>query len=428
MVFACSYGTDWLGINFLVILAMFLLISFLYLLSRILPAYVRGRFTSLTKVEITQIFISVFILIALASVTNMLCNGPSSYVATLIETTSQGVAVGFPQSHTSTVPFPALVSPVVPSADVNDPFLFSESYVSSYAFEIGPELGIQVYAYSYTFSILSGLWYVVGDIVTNLIPAQFFPPFLNRTVALPGGVQMTFASYPGIDVGIPYGMLSNVFLDYLSPLVIVGIGIMLVQYLVLIIADTWAFSVILPIALIVRTLAFSGGWLRNAANSLLAIAIALYIIYPVMIIFDAYMVHWIFTICAGGVVSASCNPGAVFLQATYTHDTLQGVVNPVGAETINLYGIGIPISDTSILGSVISIGAQVGQAVTGVFGYGADQTIVSVQTVILEVSEFLFIVIVMFAINLTVTVGFSMGLAKALNNGIEGAASFWSSL
>jgi hypothetical protein len=43
-------------------------------------------------------------------------------------------------------------------------------------------------------------------------------------------------------------------------------------------------------------------------------------------------------------------------------------------------------------------------------------------------SQFIFTAIFMFGINLAVTLGFAIGLAKGLNSGVEGAGSFWSSI
>lgn len=422
MAFVCSYGTSWLGINSLVILMSLSVVIVVYMLSRFLPANTRAKLTGITKIELTQILISVFILTILVSITSALC----------LTTVSIGEAASSPNSivssYTSAVPFPALETPnVVVAAQTGDPFTYAESYTGNYAFNIGPNLAIQIYSYSYSFAIVSLIWYQVGDVLSDILPA------LNPVNTGPVSISLPL----GIDLGIPYGTLSDVFIDILAPLTVLGIGIMLAQYILLVLSESIAFLVILPVALVLRSVAFSGGALRSAANSILAIAIAIYIIYPVMVVFDSYIVHWMFTEC-NGVATVSCNPSAVYLQATYSHEILcsltsygtayQNCVIPEQSYPTSLTLQSGATFNFNMFAYAIDSITSIGNFFSGLFGYNGETTVLAVQYVILELSEFLFIVIVLFAINLTVTVGFSIGLTKALNNGIEGAASFWTNI
>ncbi len=50
------------------------------------------------------------------------------------------------------------------------------------------------------------------------------------------------------------------------------------------------------------------------------------------------------------------------------------------------------------------------------------------QQLITAVGQYFFVAVVLFAVNIAITAGFAMGLTKALNSGVEGAASFWSAL
>jgi hypothetical protein len=416
-MFACDYGTGWLGINSVVILVAFFVITLVYLLSRALPVATRAKITGVVKIELTQVLISVFILVVLFSITSALC----------LTTISIGQMVAQPppqQQYSSQVPFPALQVPTVSAATIatGDPFAYSESYVGNYAFYIGPSLGIQVYAYSYSYSILAGVWSNIGGSVASaLSPLSLFSgSFLSVTTPV------------AIDLGIPYSILGDLYLDIFGPLVILGIGIMLMQYLVLIASQYAAFAIILPIALVMRSVAFSGGTLRSGANSILAVAIGLYIIYPVMIVFNSYIIHWMFTSCIGGVVTTSCNPSALYLQQnTYNHDSISMLLLAGKSQTLNYNVYGIPISLPTfqdIVGDFQLAYGSAANGLTSIFGYNGDQATLGIQGILLEISEYMFVVIVLFAINLTVTVGFSMGLTKALNGGVEGAASFWGSL
>lgn len=398
------------------------MISLVYLLSRILPTHVRAMLTGVTKIEITQVFISVFILVILFGTTTYLCSAVTSI--------SQSVAQPIPivPSVNSTVPFPALETPnVTTAAETGDPFAFAESYTGNYAFNIGPNLAIQTYAYSYSFAILSAIWTQAGSLISSIV-GDFNP--VNNAALGPFQVNVSFPV--GIDLGVAYGILSALFLDVLSPLIILGIGIMLLQYLFLVISQATAFVLILPVALVMRSIAFSGANLRPAANSLLAIAIALYIIYPLMIVFNSYVLHWMFTPCnaATQLNPLSCNPSALYLQYTYDHDNLEGVLgNQCTATSFSIFGLPIAVpSCGSALGYLESLPGVLANTFSAIVFYTGDETILGIQYILLEISEFMFIVIVMFAIDITVTLGFAMGLTRALNGGIEGAASFWSNI
>ncbi|MFI5412807.1 MAG: hypothetical protein ACHQX1_02860, partial [Candidatus Micrarchaeales archaeon] len=154
----CDYGTSWLGVNALIIMGSFLVIVVVYLLSRSLPSNTKAKITGITKIEITQVFISIMILLILFSVTSALC----------LTTVSVANSVAQPNSITQTysasgIPFPALQTANVYTASLTgNPFTYAESYTGNYAFNIGPNLGIQVYAYSYSFTVMSLIWYTIG--------------------------------------------------------------------------------------------------------------------------------------------------------------------------------------------------------------------------------------------------------------------------
>ena len=48
------------------------------------------------------------------------------------------------------------------------------------------------------------------------------------------------------------------------------------------------------------------------------------------------------------------------------------------------------------------------------------------EQLVINLSELVFQGVVLFAINVAITIGFAMGLTRALNAGVEGAGSFWS--
>ena len=187
-----------------------------------------------------------------------------------------------------------------------------------------------------------------------------------------------------------------------------------------------------------RSLGFAGANLRYAANSLLAIAIALYIIYPTTVVLDSYFIHWLFTPCpAGGINTAACNPDAGYLLVTYSHDNLNNMFsNNAGCSGPSLtlpggYTFHVLPCGSGFFGFIVQLQNSFSSSLGGLFGIvnsSGDQLVQGVQFMVLSISEFMFIVVLLFAMNIMITLGFAMGLAKALEQGVEGAASFWSAV
>ncbi|MCL5430045.1 MAG: hypothetical protein M1504_01040 [Candidatus Marsarchaeota archaeon] len=410
MPLTCAYGTDWLPVNIIIILLTFLIVSGIYMLSRFFPSSFKGKLVSIVKQEISTALISVIILLVIFSFSNLLC-GVTSSIAQQIQSSSVT-----PSQQPATIPFPALTLPSVPTT--SDPFQYSESYVGNYAFGVGPILASQIYGYSYTYGIEQGVWTQFGYYLTGLLPS--LTPVDYETPAL--GLKISFPL--GVDLGVPYGILSNLLLDVFSPFVVLGIGMMLVQFVLLVIIENYAFAVILPIAIMMRAIPLSTGHLRNAANAVLAIAIALYLIYPAMVVFDTYALNWLFTPCLTGT-QLNCNPTAVYVQGVYRVDPLDNVF--ASSQSTSIHGVSVPLGqsiENFFAGAPIGIINSIG----GISGMNGDQAVIGLQSIILKVSEYLFAVIVMFAINFSVTLGFAMGLTKALNSGVEGASQFWGNL
>ncbi len=382
----CDYGTSWLGINGIVILISILIITLVYLLSRTLPSNTKAKITGITKTELTQIFISIFILALLFAVTSSLCSATSSISNTIAQMT-QTIKTAAPTFGycNNGIPCPALAQPVIPLSAQSDPFSYSESYIGQYAFNIGPLLGIQVDAYSYAFGLISLMWYTVYTQLSDVIPTFQIPPECADSVGQVTGV--CFELPINADLGAPYSILTDAFIDAYAPLTTLGIAIMLVQYLILAMSQLAAFTVLLPVALVLRSLAFSGGTLRLAANSVLAASIALYIIYPVMIVFDSYAIAWMFTPCippaTGGaqVVTATCNPSFNYLDVSYTPDTF-GNLNPPVAGSMTVFGVQLPNifaqSPSAVIGTLTSLFGQSADSITNTLGFDGNDTIQSV--------------------------------------------------
>ncbi len=410
MVFSCAVyngtinnGTlTWLDINLIVILASFLVIGAIYMISRVLPDSTKAKLTGIMKIEITQVFISVIVILILLAFSNLGCS--------LVQSLTTGAGSSNPQAAvipTNPGPIPCPTN-TIQIAPTSDPFQYAEQYTGTLAFTRGPDLAIQVYADQITFSVISGIWTAIGQILSDFIPEA-------QAASESGFISVTIPV--GLDLGIAYGLLSDLYVDLFIPLIMVGVVSQFVQYIGLIAMNALAFSILLPIALVMRSFAFTGSGLRIAGNSLLAIAIAGYLIYPLTVAFDNYAISWIFTECNG--VTSNCNPSAVYLCSTYGHEN----INAQTQASAGGYG---PIGN--ILFGVAAIPVGVSSFFSSIVGLSGNGMITQIQLVVNSIAEFLFTSLVMFAINISITIGFAMGLAKALNNGIEGASSFWGAI
>ncbi len=379
-----GYVTDWNFIAFLVILMSLLGIALLYALSNFLPASTRAKIRGLVRTEITQIILSGLIIVLLISATSVACDVTQN----------------------------------------TDPFSFATNYVGELitgppgnGFMGGIQLITGLFSYSFAYSIVSGIWQGAGDLVSSYLTGG--GSGINTPV-------FSIAPAPGLDLGIPYGALSTLYIDFFFPFALVGISLMFVQYLVLVISQAAAFSIVLPIGLIMRSFAFAGQGLRNAANAVIAIAIALYIIYPLTVAFDAYSITWIYTQCTGGLQPPACNPSANFL----TFATDLNVNRFLSQDTI---GTGC-ISTGSYAGNFCSMSpSSAFSFFSGEFStilplIYPGNAIAGAENITVALAEYLFAAIFMLGINLAIVLAFASGLTHALDYGIEGAASFWSSL
>ncbi len=385
----------WLNINVIVLLATAAAIALVFMLGRFLPDRAKGRITGIIRSEISQLVISCIVLAALVGLSSTACSAVNAVATNLQQYPSAT------QYQAGPVPCPANIISIPPS----DPFTYTETYLSTLGFGLGPSLASEIFSVSYDFGLDSAEATVRSQIL-NLIPTA--------------GIQGPFGlSFPiGYNLGSAFSKVSADLLDVLLPLVLSSIAVADVQYIALIGIQALAFTILLPVALAMRSAAFMGPGLRVAANSLLALAIAAYMIYPMTVAFDHYALSWMFTQCSGGQGASTCNPSATYLCTSYN----SGVnFNQIG-NLVSTYWdqLNVPIIG-NVGGVVINAGAN--------YLFADASSSASAMTVlIVSVSEYLFTTVLMFVLNLLITVGFAMSLSRALSSGTEGAASFWSSI
>ncbi len=370
-----DYTNDWLPINYLVIIIGFMLIAVLYAIGRALPPKTRSAITGMTKIEMTQLLISALIIVMLMFFSSAACNISSSISQQLT-----GTSLG--------------------------PFTYADYYIGNLSTNTGLKLLTNIYSDSISFSIDARVY--------SYLAAQLSGKLGTPKIPIGPGASLTVVE--GYDLSIGYYLIADLYMALFSPLLVITIGMLFLQYLALPLIKLTAFALLLPVAIIVRSVAYTGAGgsgLRNAANAILAIAIALYIIYPVTIALDAYMVHWIFS---------TQNPLYPYLNMGFT---LTQLPSSFFSSTASSSSISLPFGiaampTLSLLSGVSSLG------LTGLYN---PYTPVTVSNQIIDLmAQFIFVGVILFALNIAITMAFAMSLAKALNTGIEGAASFWSNL
>jgi len=374
------YISGWLPATYIVILFGFLVVAAVYMVSRLMPTSVSSKLREITKVEITQIVLSIFIILILLSVTSAACNVSSSLgrqvLANAGVTSNSGVS----------------------------PFQYADYYIGTLALNHG----INLLGYIYTTSIG---YAIEARVITALSQ--------DLSVSPDVGSIISFKISYGHDLGTLYGALSDVYIDALSPILVITIGMLFLQYLALPLLEFTAFTVILPVALLIRLIPYGGTGLKNASNAILAIAIAAYIIYPLMIAFDSYMVYWIYsptlnpaygcTNCLSSAYTLPSIPSSSFLSTSVTSST-NNALGTIGSSL----GISVPATNNLLS--------------TSFFSSLSINPEPKVAYITQEMSQFIFVAVFLFGLNLAVTLGFAMGLARGLNVGVEGATSFWGSL
>ena len=231
---------------------------------------------------------------------------------------------------------------------------------------------------------------------------------------LPFGIKII--PFIGEGLSTDYAALSGLYIDIFAPITTVAIGALFIQYVGLPLLEFTAFTVILPVAITMRSLGFLGPKLRSAANAVLAIAIAAYLLYPLTVAFDAYAINYIFS-AANPLYGCTNCLSSIYVINPITptqFSTIFGTTSTTGLFTVN------PNSVTSFLTSVLPL---------SFLESALPSTVVSqVLTTTSNMAVFLFESVFMFGINLAITIGFAIGLAKGLDNGLEGVPNLWSGI
>jgi hypothetical protein len=387
---ASNYANGWIGINLLIVLMSMMIVSAVYAISRFLPGHTRGRITEMTRSEITQSLISVLIIAILIGSAQVACDA----TATIGKTVLSSIQPALPASQTSM-----------------SPFAYADYYVGHLALQNGISVLTSIYAQSITYAIQANIYGAVGGLLSSLPVGNLLTTGIASSVLQSDGTPINYLTIQilmPLNFNIVLRILSDAYLALYAPFATMTIGALFVQYLAIPLMQYTAFVVVLPVALAMRSISFSGNTLRNTSNAVLAIAIAAYIIYPLTVLFDSYVVYWMW--------SAALNPSAQYLTLAYNLNSLDisnfYSQNPTTVQSVSTFVASALQNTGSNVWSLIDPSGIINES----------------KSTIDALAELMFQGIVLFAMDLAITIGFAIGLSKALNAGIEGAGSFWSNL
>lgn len=364
---------NWIGINFLVILLSFTIAGVVYSLSNLFPVSTKEKMKGAAKFEAFQGLISIAIIIVLIAFSSVTCN----IGADLTVSSAQVI-----------------------NATYQNPMQFAESYIGNLMFSQGLSLFSQIYTESVLLAINANLASIIDEALENLVE---------------GFLSISFS--PGL-MGTLYGFSGALGATF-EPLIVVSFGVLFMIYLLLPMIQSLALTVIVPLALIMRSIPFAGPKLRESSDTFLSLAVGFYFILPLAILMNSYLIHWVYTPC-NATTGALCNPYSQFTSAyqlnqVNTNQLFNTPPQQLGSAKTPLGNIFSSISiPSSFLSSSIAQSGGILGGLAGVLAATYDLPQIMV-TYSLKTAEYVFNAVFLIGLDLAITLAFSQGLTKGLN-------------
>jgi hypothetical protein len=386
-----NYVNSWLWVNILVLVVSLMAIAVAYSLSSFLPASTRSKMRGFVRFEMIQMIISICIIAALLAFSAAACN----------------ISTGVSQSVSKTT---------------MDPFQYADYYIGAVSLNTGLNLLSNIYATSVAYSIDATVMrtlpaayqrYVIQNgngFPFNIPIIQWILGKSNGLPFLPGLCNgKNFCDWeriPSIDFAQFYTLFSEIYLAVYSPIILIAVGMLFIQFLALPVMQFTAFTVVLPVAIGMRSLSFFGSSLGDASNALIAIAVAFYIIYPMTVAFDSTVIAYVFS---------PSNPAAQYAGTAFTVNQVTpfSFFQQQGVGPNN--GLGL-LSNSLISDSFIN-GYNFYLPLFGLMN--------SVHYYTNNMAQFIYQAILLFALNITITVGLAVSIYKGLRSGLGEAGRFW---
>lgn len=373
---------SWIQINLLVVILSFSVSALVYTFSNFFPTSMRTKMQGAAKYEAFQGIVSIAIIIVLIAFSSITCQAGEALTAS-----------SAPVIHTT----------------YQNPMQFAEAYIGNLMFTRGLSLFSQIYSESVLLAVNANIASTIEEALEEFTVNQY--------------LSISFS--PGL-VGTLFGFSGALGATF-EPMIVVCFGVLFMIYLLLPMIEALALTVIVPIALIMRSIPFAGPKLRESSDTFLALAIGFYFILPLALLMNSYIISWIYAPCTAS--STLCNP---YNQYTAPYQLAQVSTNQLfntPPQTLTsgsspLSGIKIPASFFST--SVANEGGILGglKAVLEItFNLPSIMVEYSLKT-----AEYVFEGVVLIGLDLAITLAFAQGLTKGLNSvgKMVGVGPFWS--
>ena len=369
----CSLGGlnsyNWIGVNSIVIMLSLSIASLAYVIANLVGTQDANKIKGYIRYEYVQAVIAIAIIVIVLAISSTVCN-------LSVSLTPNGQA----------------------------PFAFAQNYVGTLLFVHGTGLITQMYAASVQYTVF-------GNVI-DFFSSEVASSLQKALVTLPSFAGVSITLSPGGAFASTFNSYASILTDEYTPLVIATFGMLFIQYIILPLISGSALVIVLPIALIMRSLSFTGPRLRNTADSFIAIALAFYFIFPLTFVMDQGIMNWLY--CANGA-TGTCNPYAAYAGA-YTSPTISESSLFANNPTPLPSWLDLPSTFYQGTFSSLFFDSQTGNSnpITSVIY--APTAIVGFAD---EVSQYIFQGIVLMALNTAITIVFAIGLTKGLSESLN---------
>jgi hypothetical protein len=381
---SCTLATininNWIGVDALIVLATLSVGAIIYSLSGLLPNPMRDRLKGAVRIEYTEGFFSIVLIASLVSMAYAACGA--------------GAALSG-----------------LPSGDYQNIFQSDSYYITSLLFVKGTSITTQLIAQGMIlsidsafsnnifFSLSSSVGKITGSGILSKIPIKSVQ-FLSNYVIInyTGRISNVYSSY------------SNTYVVY-SGFIVVTFGALFILYFLLPLISALALNLLVPVAILMRSISFAGPKLREASNALIALGVALFFVFPLTISVNQGIMNWLY--CANG--TTSCNPYTTYLGSyDLGNIPLAYLLTPQTANFGNAGGVPLTLPVSFYLATTASGSGGYGSYIMNLIE-GLILLPNQVNNMTAEVAQYVFEGIVLIAIDFAITMGFAQGLYKGLN-------------
>jgi nitrate reductase NapE component len=211
------------------------------------------------------------------------------------------------------------------------------------------------------------------------------------------------------------GVLSGIF----TPMVVATFGMLFLQFIMLPVISGISLSILLPIALLIRSFGFTGPRLREAADSFLALAIVLYFVYPLTFVMNYQIISWLY--CSNGPV---CNPYPQYNGGYQLSSLSASSLFASNTVPANMFGYNLGLA-SNFYGPLFS--GKMSYLGIGNILYGWAAVPNDINTITVALAQYLFEGIVLIALDLAITIGLAIGLQRGISSALSflGGGSIW---